>query len=162
MPTSQLIHNQILYWGQINKESQMNRSFIVRIVSALVLLAVLAGIGIFAYQAGVARGLSANPGDVAPFQGGRYGYMPHHNGSGFGMPFGMPMGMPFHGFGFGIFGFLFTVFILVLAFGALRAVIWGPRWGWGHRHGGGEHFVPPMFDEWHKRAHGESSEEKKE
>jgi len=47
---------------------------------------------------------------------------------------------------------------------AFRFAFWGPRWG--HRMGHwGRHWengVPPMFEEWHKKAHGEPTEEKKE
>ena len=57
-------------------------------------------------------------------------------------------------------------------------MIWGPRWGWRHmyRHGPsgeegpmGRHgpwnwkddkFVPPMFNEWHRRMHNAPDEEK--
>jgi hypothetical protein len=81
-------------------------------------------------------------------------------------------GMPFHHlpfFGFGCFGILIPLFLLFLAFGATRRMLWGPRWGWHHLHRGpwGEKspgspdFVPPMFAEWHKRAHGEAPAEEK-
>jgi len=128
----------------------------LRIVSALVLIAAIAGIGFFAYQAGFAHGspvtIEAPSGDAnavpAPYFG--YGY-----------------GMPFHrghfGFGFGCFGPLLAFFLVVLALKSFRMLFWGPRWGWGHHRGhwgrrweGG---APPMFHEWHKRAHGEESEE---
>ena len=132
----------------------------LRIVSGLVLIAVIAGIGFFAYQAGVANGspvtIEAPAGDVnavsAPYYS--YGY-----------------GMPFHrghfGFGFGCFGPLLGFFLIVLALKSFRMLFWGPRWGhmghyrghWGRRWEGG---APPMFDEWHKKTHGEEPEEKKE
>jgi hypothetical protein len=70
------------------------------------------------------------------------------------------------GFGIGCFGALFLVLLFFLAMKAFRILFWGPRWGWAH-HGGhgpwGWHRrgdLPPMFDEWHRRAHGESAEEK--
>ena len=127
----------------------------LRIVSALVLVAVIAGIAFFAFQAGVAKGspvtIQAPSGQTAPAPYPYYGY-----------------GMPFHpwgfGFGFGCFGPLLALFLLFIAFRAFRFAFWGPRWGWGHRggygpwrHGWGEGGVPPMFEEWHKRAHGQSS-----
>ena len=136
----------------------MNGKIGLRIISALVLIATIAGIGFFAYQAGFAHGspvtIEAPSGDAnvmpAPYYG--YGY-----------------GMPFHrghfGFGFGCFGPLLAFFLVVLALKSFRMLFWGPRWGWGHhRHGpwgrrweGG---VPPMFNEWHKRAHdGNESQE---
>ena len=132
----------------------MNRNTGLRIFSALVLIAAVAGIAFFAFQAGVAQGspitIEAPSGETAPAPYPYYGY-----------------GMPFHhrpwGFGFGCFGPLLAFFFLFLAF---RFLFWGPRWGWGHHRGHwGRHWengVPPMFDEWHKRAHGETPEEKKE
>ena len=141
----------------------MFKNVFFRIMAGLVLLAAIAGIAFFAFNAGMARGVAldlqapaaqAGPagGQVVPF---------------YGMPFLHPM--PF--FGFGCFGVLIPLFLLFLAFGAARRMIWGPRWGWHHMHHGpwGEKgpgspdFVPPMFAEWHKRAHGETpAEEKKE
>ena len=132
----------------------MNGKIGLRIVSALVLIAAIAGIGFFAYQAGFAHGspvtIQAPSGESLPAPYYGYGY-----------------GMPFHrshfGFGFGCFGPLLAFFLVVLALKSFRMLFWGPRWGWGHHRGhwgrrweGG---VPPMFDEWHKRSHGEKTEE---
>jgi hypothetical protein len=132
----------------------------LRIVAALVLLAAIAGIAYFAFQAGVVRGspitIEAPSGETIPAPFPYYGY-------GYGMPFHRPWG-----FGFGFFGCLIPLFLFFLLFGAFRFLFWGPRWGWhrgGHgpwRHSWGESGVPPMFEEWHKRAHGERPEEKKE
>jgi len=135
----------------------MNGKIGLRIVSALVLIAAVAGIGFFAFQAGVAQGspitIEAPSGESVPAPYPYYGY-------------GMPFHRPHFGFGFGIFGFFFTLFLFFVALKALRFLFWGPRWGhhaghWGRRWEGG---VPPMFDEWHKRSHGEAEqpEEKKE
>jgi len=140
----------------------MNRNTGLRIISALVLIAAVAGIAFFAYQAGVVQGspvtLQAPSGQTVPAP---YPY-PYY-----GMPFYHPWG-----FGFGCFGILIPLFLFFLAIKAFRFAFWGPRWGWGRHHGGygrgwnGD--VPPMFDEWHKRAHdapvggGEQTEEKKE
>lgn len=135
----------------------MLKNVVFRIVAGLVLLAAIAGIAFFAFNAGMARGaildFQVPAAQAAPF----YGY---------GMPF---LHAPF--FGFGCFGILIPLFLLFLAFGAARRMIWGPRWGWRHmRHGpwgekgpGSADFVPPMFTEWHRRAHGEApAEDKKE
>jgi hypothetical protein len=124
----------------------MNGNTGLRIVAVLVLVAAIAGIAFFAFQAGVAKGspvtIEAPSGQTAPAPYPYYGY-------GYGMPFYRPWG-----FGFGFLGFL------------IRFLFWGPRWGWGHhgpwRYGWGEHGLPPMFEEWHKRAHGETTEDKKE
>jgi hypothetical protein len=86
-----------------------------------------------------------------PFPYPYYGYGPFHR------PFG---------FGFGFLGCLIPLFLFFLLFGAFRFLFWGPRWGWhrgGHgpwRHAWGEGGVPPMFEEWHKRAHGQPEEKK--
>ena len=142
----------------------MNGKTGLRILSALVLLAAIAGIAFFAFQAGIAKGspitIQAPSGQSAPAPAPApypfYGY-------GYGMPFHRPFGF---GFGFGCFGPLLVLFLLFIAFRSFRMLFWGPRWGMGHHHGPwGRHWengVPPMFDEWHKKAHGEQPEEKKE
>jgi hypothetical protein len=132
----------------------------LRIVSALVLVAVIAGIAFFAFRAGIAPGspitIQAPSGQsqTAPAPYPYYGY-------GYGMPF-HPWG-PW-GFGFGCFGPLLAFFLIFLAFRAFGFLFWGRHWGWGRRgmygpwrHGWGEGGVPPMFEEWHKRAHNPSA-----
>ena len=143
----------------------MNDKVGLRILSALVLIAAIAGIGFFAFRAGVAQGspvtIEAPSGESVPAPYPYYGY-------GYGMRFHHPFG-----FGFGCFGILIPLFLFFLAAKAFRMLFWGPRWGhMGHhgpwRHGWGEHGVPPMFDEWHKKAHnastgdGKTTEDKKE
>lgn len=128
----------------------------LRVVAALVLIAAIAGIAYFAFQAGVVRGspitIEAPSGETVPAPYPYYGY-------GYGMPFHRP-------WGFGFFGCLIPIFLFFLLFGAFRFLFWGPRWGWyrgGHgpwRHGWSEGGVPPMFEEWHKRAHGQPEEKK--
>ena len=139
----------------------MTGKIVARIVSVLVLIAAIAGIGFFAFRAGVAQGspitIEAPSGQSVPAP--YYGY-------GYGMPFHRPFG-----FGLGCFGPFLALFLIFAAFKAFRFAFWGPRWGhhmgghWGRRWEGG---APPMFDEWHKRAHnvpagdGEPAEDKKE
>jgi hypothetical protein len=76
----------------------------LRIVSALVLIAAIAGIAFFAFQAGVAKGspvtIEAPSGQTAPAPYPYYGY-------GYGMPFYRPWG-----FGFGFLGFLIPLPLL--------------------------------------------------
>jgi len=129
----------------------MNGKIGLRIVSALVLIAAVAGIAFFAFQAGVAQGspitIEAPSGDANPVPA-PYPYY------GYGMPFHRPFGF---GYGFGCFGPLLAFFLIFVAF---RFLFWGPRWGhhrghWGRHWEGG---APPMFEEWHKRAHGQSSD----
>ena len=128
----------------------MFKHVVFRILAGLVLLAAIAGIAFFAYNAGVTQGTTVNvqapaaQSQVVPV----YGY---------GMPFA-----PFHPFfGFGCFGILIPLFLLCLAFAAMRHLIWGPRM-MGDRHmrfarhmhdAWGEDGVPPMFAELHRRAH---------
>jgi len=115
----------------------MTRHIVFRILAGLVLLAAIAGLGFFAYQAGVAHGAAANI-QTPAVQYGHFMWFP----------------------GFGLFGVLFAFFLLFMAFGALRRMIWGPRWGMRYmRHGPMGHYgpwgegVPPMFAEMHRRAH---------
>ena len=126
----------------------------LRVISALILVAAIAGIAYFAFQAGVAQGspinIEAPSGDTAPMPYPYYGW-------------GMPYHRPF-GFGFGLLGFLLLLFLFFAALRAFRFLLWGQRWGWGYHHGpwgrGWENGVPPMFEEWHKRAHGEQPDDK--
>src|SRR5689334_10240606 len=98
----------------------MNRSIVFRIILTLVLLAVVAGLGFVAYNAGLAQGLAQQipaAGDAAK---GPYVY-------GYGMPFMHPYG-GFHAFGF--LGCLAPLLLLFLFFGVMRALIWhGPHHG---------------------------------
>ena len=137
----------------------MNGKIGLRIISALVLVAAIAGIAFFAFRAGVAQGspvtIEAPAGQSVPAPYPFYGY-------GHGMPFHHPFG-----FGLGCFGPLLALFLLFVALKSFRFLFWGPRWGWGghgpwRHHGWGERGVPPMFEEWHKRMHGETTEDKKE
>jgi len=132
----------------------MNGKIALRVVSGLVLLAVIAAIGFFAFQAGVAQGspitIEAPSGESVPAPYPHYGY-------GYGMRFHHPFG-----FGFGCLVPILAVFLLVLALKSFRMMMWGPRWGWGHRGHWGERGVPPMFDEWHKKAHESPKESTKD
>src|SRR5512143_3749869 len=123
-----------------------------RIIVVLVLIAAVAGLGAYAYNAGMANGLAQKvvpqSGQVQPVP---YPYYWH----------------PFYGFGgFGFLSCLIPLFLLFLIFGSMRALFWhGPMgwrhhghhgpWGWRDPEGKG---VPPFFEEWHKRAHGETQD----
>jgi hypothetical protein len=134
----------------------MNGKIGLRVLSALIWIAAVAGIAFFAYRAGVAQGspvtIEAPSGEAVPLSYPYYGYGPRFH--------------PAFGFGFGCFGLILTLLLFFLALKAFRFAVWGPRWGWGGRHGHWsrrwENGIPPMFDEWHKRAHGEQAEEKTE
>src|SRR5690242_13312615 len=112
----------------------MSGRFVPRLLAALLILAGIIGLGFYAYQLGVAQGAAQiAPAGAAAVPGPYYGY-PYHF-------------FPF--FGFGCFGLLIPLFLLMLIFGGLRRMFWGG--GWGH-HGGwrgmwGEGGVPSMFEE---------------
>ncbi len=128
---------------------------IATFISFLITLALLVGVGVYAYQVGIQQGAA----QVAVGDGAAVAprFMPYYYG--------------FHpfGFGFGALGCLvplFFIFLLVCLLNLIRFAIWGPRWGWGHHHGWRGHWmhgesVPPMFDEWHKKMHGEKPDEAK-
>ncbi len=131
---------------------------IFRVFALLVIAGLLVSGGFMAYRAGVAQGISQAPalasaiekaaenGQVAPIPP-MYGY---------GQPYGY--GFPRHFGFFPIGGICLSIFFLFLAFAFLKMVFFRP---WRHHHGHwGRHWegeAPSMFDEWHKRAHGEKS-----
>ncbi len=124
---------------------------LLRFLAGLVLLAAIAGIAYFVFNAGVAQGVALDAAKAGDLPNPGY--------------YGMPYGRHFFGFGpFGLLGCLIPLFLLFLAFASFRHLLWGgPRWAMRHhgpwgRHSWGEG-VPPMFDEWHRRAHGGSSGE---
>jgi len=149
----------------------MSRNVVFRVIGIVLLLGLIAAGGFMAYQAGVAHGVAQSPEVVAAIEKAAengqgpivppmmYGY--DRPGFGFG-------GFGHHGFGyrhhFGFFpigGFCFALLFFFFLIGALRMVFFRP---W-HHHGPwrgpwGKHWedgAPPMFVEWHKRAHGETS-----
>ncbi len=128
----------------------MNGRIIFGILLVLLIVGVAVGIGAYAYNLGVAQSLTDSGKLVVPAPGTAPYPYPYY-GWGFYRPFG---------FGFGLFGCLVPLLFLFLFFGLLRGMFgWRRHWGWGPRGYAGqwEKGVPPMFDEWHKRAHGESS-----
>jgi len=133
----------------------MFKHIVFRVVTLLVLLAVVAGIAGFAFNAGVARGAAMNI--PAPTAGGQP--VPYY---GYGMPYWHMS--PF--FGFGFLGLLFPLLLIFLVFGAVRRMMWGSHFAgrhmhpgpWGEKGGNGE-YVPTMFAEWHRRAHSEGEQQ---
>jgi hypothetical protein len=141
----------------------MFKNVVFRIIAGLVLLAAIAGIAFFAYQAGAAHATVAN----LQLPAGETGVLPY-------LHYGMH---PF--FGFSFIGLLVVFFLLMVAMASLRRMVWGPRWGWRHMgrgpmgHHGPEGYgpmghgpwgegVPPMFAEWHRRAHEQPADKKPE
>ncbi len=120
------------------------------LLAVLLALAAIAGIGYFAFNAGVSQGLvaqaPAGQGSAVNPAYPRYGW-----------PLWWP-GFPF--FGFGFLGVILGIFLLIFVLRAVSFALWGPHWGYGrHIHGGWPHDwehesgVPHMFREWHDRAH---------
>jgi hypothetical protein len=118
----------------------MNGRIFLRIVLALVFIAALLGLGTYVYNVGVAQGLAESGKLVAPVPGSVP--YPYYGGPFFFRPFG---------FGFGFLGCVVPLLFLLLFFGLLRGILWRSHWG-GHR-GHWEKGVPPMFEEWHRKAH---------
>lgn len=107
----------------------------------LALLVVVAlGVGVPAYQYGVAQGMADTGKIVAPVAGAPYMYGPF-------FPYGR------FGWGFGPLGCLFPLLGFFIVFGLLRMLFWGRPRMWRHGYWSGE--APPVFSEWHRRAHGE-------
>ncbi len=119
----------------------------VGILVALVVIGGVAGIATHAYNVGVAQGVAESGKVSPPPAGAPYPYYGPYYGPYF-----------YHGpFGFGFFGLLFPLLFIFLLFGLLRGAF-GRRHGWwAHSYGPGGKGVPPMFEEWHRRAH-ESTE----
>ncbi len=122
----------------------MNVRPVVRVLATLVVVALMVGIGISVYNAGVSAGLSeaaqlaAASGEAIPVD--RFGYAygaPYING---------PMGWGFGGF----FGILFSIFVVFLLIGLVRAAIGGRRGGPGH---GGWGDRRQRIEELHRELH---------
>jgi hypothetical protein len=137
----------------------MDGKYFLRVLSGLVLVAAVAGIAYFAFNAGVIQGAATK----LPAMTGQPGNALSQN---YGWPFFWHPG-PF--FGFGCLGPLLALFLLIVAARSLSFLLWGSRWSrWGHRHHGWGHRwdaesgVPPMFRTWHDNLHGSSESEKKD
>jgi len=131
----------------------MDGKIVFRLLAALVLIAAMEGVAFIAFNAGVAAHIQV------PASGNSQ--MPNpYVGYGFWHPF------PF--FGLGCFAPFIAPFLLLVALRAIGFLFWGPRRGrWGHMHRGhwgsdvhDENGLPPMFKEWHDRAHGKPESEK--
>ncbi len=125
----------------------MDGRILARVLLTLVLIAGAVGVGVYVYNAGVAQGMADSGKLVAPAPGSVP--YPYYGGPFFFRPWG---------FGFGFLGLLFPLLFFFLLFALLRGLWWGGRWGRYRRHWEGD--VPPMFEEWHRRAHEPQSGEK--
>jgi hypothetical protein len=116
-------------------------------LALVVAIAIVAGIGIGVYNAGVSEGVAdaarvaQAAGDGAavvypPYAGGPYGY-----GHGWG------------GGGFGFFGILFGILFFFLVIGMIRAAFGWGRWGGGGRGPGGWESRNERIAEMHRELH---------
>ena len=110
-----------------------NRHLLRALVFGVLLLGGAAVLGVGAYNAGVAQGIA---------ESGRLVGAPP--------PVGTPVYVWPRPWGFGFFPF-FPLLFLFLFFFVVRGMLWRGRrhGGWRYRYEG----VPPMFEEWHRRAH---------
>lgn len=144
--------------------------FVFRVIGALLLLGLVGGGLFMAFKAGEANGISQAPavataiskaaesGQAAPVPPMMYG-----RGYGYGYGPGFYPMAGHHFFGFFPFGICGSIFFLFLFFGFLRMIFFRRMHHEGHWHGPWgrkwEDGVPSMFNDWHKRAHGEAQPE---
>ena len=113
------------------------------VLAVVVIIAALAGLGTYVYNAGISEGVAEAArqaiasGDPAPAV-----VYPGYGGWGYGWGYGH---------GFGPFGFIFWILGFFLIFGLLRAAFGWGRWGSG---GGGPGGGPGhRFEEVHRQMH---------
>jgi hypothetical protein len=125
----------------------MRRGFgLIGLVVTTILVIIVAAI---AYNLGWSQGVATHLPEGAAAAGAPYYYSYH--------PFGWG--------GFGFFGILWFLLIIFGLFWLFRLAFFGRRYwgggGWGYKGGHFGQGVPPGIEErlqdWHKRAHGESS-----
>jgi len=116
----------------------MGGRFAVRWLVGLLMIAALAGVAFYSYNLGVAQGVAQGVAERAVVA----------------TPGATGVPVVFYprpwGFGFGFFPLLFILFGIFL----LRGLFWRRGW-YGRGYGCGYGGVPPAFDEWHRRAHGQ-------
>ncbi len=123
----------------------MNRRIVSGILLTLVVVVMLGGIGLLAYDAGVSQGMLNSGRLTTPAPG--LGPYPYYGGFPFWRPFG---------FGFGLLSCLFPLLFFLLILSLFRGLFWrrwywrGPGYGYGRP---GDEQPPAAFDEWHRRAH---------
>ena len=103
----------------------MNGNFFGRALAFVLLLVVVGGLGVLAYNAGVSAGVTQGVQQVVVQDGQPVTVVPY------------PYGPYWHGGGFGFFGIFFWIIGFFLIIGLLRAIFGWGRWGrggWG-KHG---------------------------
>lgn len=139
------------------EETRMRYGRAITVVLAAVLLvAVVAGIGWSAYNAGVAQGLAESGKLTLPAEGATVPVVPYYAPFGWFRPWGL-----YHPFGFGLLGCLIPLLVVFLLFGLFRFAFWGPRryrWGgaWARGYKGWnpeQGDIPPAIRELHRKLH---------
>jgi hypothetical protein len=115
----------------------MDRRFGRQVFLAVMMIAMLAVVGVYTYNMGLAHGV-AESGRALAAPGG-------------GVPIVAVWPRPW---GFGFFPF-FPLLFIAFWFFVVRRLFWRGAWGRGCGYGG----VPPAFDEWHRRAHAQHSQQ---
>ena len=118
----------------------------IGVLVALLVIGAIAGIGARIYDMGVARGLAESGTAATPPSGAPhpyYGPYPYYG--------------PFYHGPFGFFGLFFPLLFLFLIFALVKGLFWR-RWRWHSPGGYSSRGVPPMFEEWHRRAHESTGE----
>jgi hypothetical protein len=120
----------------------MSRNVVVAILLVLLVVGGAIGVGGYAYNIGVAQGMAGGGKVVAPVPGA----VPYV----YGAPWMFHRGW---GFGLGPLACVFPLLFFVLIFALVRSAFWhGHGWRRGYRRW--EDGAPPMFEEWHRQAHG--------
>ena len=143
-----------------------------RVLGLLLVLGLIAGAAAFSFKAGEARGIMQAPAVATAIEkAAEDGQAVPPMMYGYGHPYGYGYGMRGYGHHFGFFPFgaiCGSILFLFFFFGFMKMLFFrGMRRGWGHHGHHGpwgkdwEGNVPPMFNEWHKRAHGEHPAEEK-
>jgi len=140
-----------------------------RVFGALLMLGLIVSVGAFSYKAGMMRGIAQAPAVAAAIEksaenGQSAPIPPMMFGNGYGYGYGSPMMYGYHHFGFFPFGAICgSIFFLFFFFGFMKIIFFRRmRHGWGHHGHWGKNWegcVSSRFDEWHKRAHGETPAE---
>ena len=143
-----------------------------RVLGLLLVLGLIVGAAAFSFKAGEARGVMQAPAVATAIEkAAEDGQAVPPMMYGYGHPYGYGYGMRGYGHHFGFFPFVAicgSIIFLFFFFGFMKMLFFrGMRRGWGHHGHHGpwgkdwEGNVPPMFNEWHKRAHGEQPTEDK-
>jgi hypothetical protein len=122
----------------------MNGTNLFRVLIAVVLVAAIAGAGIYVYNIGLAQG-RAEGAQLSGQEPDGLAYPPYWY---------WPVYRPI-GFGFGLFGLFF---LLILFLFLTRLLFWRSWRGWGGHYTGEGRDVPRRFEEWHQRLHEHNQE----